>query len=175
MCKPMLETGQCHFRSCKFSHDISAVRQSNLFYKTQMCDFHLRGSCKSGGACRYAHSEEEIRGDLPTKEGVEKMRGTHAPLTIETTGIDFFEKNQTTNSTSYTSPNSTSTNFVDPKSAANSPLVSAPTPVYYVVTPQVQPVMVTTGMSFQTSNTYFSKYLEGELRRAAARDTQYTD
>jgi len=30
-------------------------------YKTRLCHFHLRGDCKRGAKCMYAHSEQELR------------------------------------------------------------------------------------------------------------------
>lgn len=36
-------------------------RAANFFTKTSMCEFYLKGACKKGAYCRFAHGEGELR------------------------------------------------------------------------------------------------------------------
>lgn len=37
------------------------VKEESSYYKTTLCVYFRKGSCRSPGACRYAHGEEELR------------------------------------------------------------------------------------------------------------------
>ncbi|KAF4665765.1 hypothetical protein FOL47_004443 [Perkinsus chesapeaki] len=65
LCRALLTYGFCNYGQCKYAHDIKEIRQTNTFFKTKICDFFANGHCKLGNRCRFAHSEEELVGDLP--------------------------------------------------------------------------------------------------------------
>ncbi|KAF4756670.1 hypothetical protein FOZ62_028822 [Perkinsus olseni] len=65
LCRALLTYGVCNYAQCKYAHDIKEIRQTNTFFKTKICDFFANGHCKLGNRCRFAHSEEELIGELP--------------------------------------------------------------------------------------------------------------
>jgi len=76
---PTIEAGgSCGEPECNFAHDTSELRalpsswtnatskdgvrpHRDNFYRTQMCKFHLKGSCRRGANCRYAHGSSSKR------------------------------------------------------------------------------------------------------------------
>jgi len=52
---------QCYDHDCKFAHGYADLRATEKVYKTELCRWSTHGWCKAGNACRYAHTQEEIR------------------------------------------------------------------------------------------------------------------
>jgi len=61
---------KCFEPDCKFAHGRDELRSTDGVYKTVPCWWAATGSCKSGAACRFAHTPEEMRpaasGPTPT-------------------------------------------------------------------------------------------------------------
>lgn len=45
---------------CSFAHGEQELRGTPEFFKTALCNGYLKGSCKAGDNCRYAHGKEEL-------------------------------------------------------------------------------------------------------------------
>eukprot|EP00918_Siedleckia_nematoides_P101470 GHVU01221644.1.p1 GENE.GHVU01221644.1~~GHVU01221644.1.p1 ORF type:complete len:159 (-),score=16.74 GHVU01221644.1:407-883(-) len=41
--------------------DMSRQRQVKQYYKTRLCPHYVKGFCKKGESCSYAHSDDELR------------------------------------------------------------------------------------------------------------------
>jgi len=61
MCRILLQTGMCQDAKCGFAHHLSEIRATDQYFKSAMCRFLRRGTCKLGRQCRYAHSPSELR------------------------------------------------------------------------------------------------------------------
>jgi hypothetical protein len=72
----------CDRTTCTFAHNASELRFTDMFYKTRLCSFVLKGlghECAAfqEGTCRFAHSPEELRSRV-TKNQLENY--TKAPM-----------------------------------------------------------------------------------------------
>lgn len=64
ICPDLLKNGTCLAVSgeCPYAHEKAELRSSPGLLKTRMCDFHRRGTCIAGEACRFAHQVTELKG-----------------------------------------------------------------------------------------------------------------
>ena len=46
---------------CSFAHGEQELRATPEFYKTSICNGYLKGTCRAGENCRYAHGRDELR------------------------------------------------------------------------------------------------------------------
>mmetsp|Transcript_13312 Transcript_13312/g.30354 ORF Transcript_13312/g.30354 Transcript_13312/m.30354 type:complete len:360 (-) Transcript_13312:205-1284(-) len=60
LCKAF-QKGSCTKEDCSFAHGEEELRSTAMFYKKTLCFWNSRGKCRSGNACRFAHSVEELR------------------------------------------------------------------------------------------------------------------
>lgn len=64
ICPDLLKNGTCLAVSgeCPYAHEKAELRSAPGLLKTRMCDFHRRGTCIAGEACRFAHQVTELKG-----------------------------------------------------------------------------------------------------------------
>ena len=56
ICPDLLLSGSCpKGPECTHAHAVKELKATPAFYKTSVCVFHAKGSCKLGSDCRYAH------------------------------------------------------------------------------------------------------------------------
>lgn len=67
--------GACKNSNCNYAHDAKELRYTDNLYKTSMCIQFMKGNCRNGDFCRYAHSQKEKRNLESTEE--EKSSGNN--------------------------------------------------------------------------------------------------
>jgi len=73
LCKTLIEKGVCRQANCTYAHCKDELRATSAFLKTKLCKFYMNSeetqanaynTCALGDACRYAHSEAELKENL---------------------------------------------------------------------------------------------------------------
>eukprot|EP00397_Hematodinium_sp_SG-2012_P025795 GEMP01026979.1.p1 GENE.GEMP01026979.1~~GEMP01026979.1.p1 ORF type:complete len:596 (+),score=108.94 GEMP01026979.1:62-1789(+) len=77
LCKTLIEKGSCRNQNCTYAHSKDELRATSAFLKTKLCKFFMSpgapgSTCALGDACRYAHSDLELRQNLDEAARIEQ-------------------------------------------------------------------------------------------------------
>ena len=77
------------FTFTSFAHTMEQVKGSNSFFRTKVCEYFLKGHCKLGDNCRYAHDRSQMCafGETVEKESSSSCDDGSCALTKRTSSL----------------------------------------------------------------------------------------
>jgi len=95
MCTHWMRNGWCPADIyCYFAHGVKDLSSSSI-YKTKMCKDYLKGSCRRGDYCNFAHGESEIcrNEKAPTMNSSAVSQPIHTPTNPSITHMMIWSPN----------------------------------------------------------------------------------